>query len=374
MLLGTSALAVSPLAVPATSWAAAPQSGSVGAPYARYKMGEFEITAFNDGTRAADSPEKIYGVNQKPEDVAAAAEANFLPKDKLLNGFTPVLVNTGKELVLFDSGNGVKGQPATGHLAERMKAAGVDPEQIDVVVITHCHPDHIGGLMSEGTPLAPKARYVIGEAEYQFWSSPDRANGPTANAAKVVQSNVVPLKDKMTFVKNDGEVVSGIRAVEAFGHTPGHMAWHVESGGKRILIGGRFLQPLCAVAALPQMACQLRCRQGTGRRDAPQAPRHAERRACSLHQLSYAVPSSRLCREGQRWRLPLRAGELSADALGQQRKDRPAPLTWWPRREIWEIPGSDDLRPRAKACGRSPFKAEFSFFTGENCRTLFLAR
>ena len=132
-----------------------------------------------DGTRAVDNPEKVYGVNQKPEDVAAAAEANFLPKDKMLNGFTPVLVNTGKELVLFDSGNGVRGQPATGHLAAEMKAAGIEPEQIDVVVITHCHPDHIGGLMNEGTPLAPKARYVIGEAEYQFWSSPDRANGPT---------------------------------------------------------------------------------------------------------------------------------------------------------------------------------------------------
>lgn len=179
-------------------------------------------------------------MNQKPEDVAAAAEANLLPKDKLVNGFTPVLVNTGKELVLFDSGNGVQGQPAAGHLATQMKAAGVDPEQIDVVVITHCHPDHIGGLMTEGAPLAPKARYVIGEAEYQFWSSPDRANGPTANLAKIVVANVLPLKDKMTFVKNEGEVVSGICAMEAFGHTPGHMAWLVESGGKRLLIGADF--------------------------------------------------------------------------------------------------------------------------------------
>ncbi|MGE0237991.1 MAG: MBL fold metallo-hydrolase [Parvibaculaceae bacterium] len=240
MLAGVSALAVSPLAIPAVTKAAAPLTGSVGAPYMRYKVGAFEITAFNDGTRPADNPEKIFGVNQKPEDVAAAAEANLLPKDRLLNGFTPVLVNTGKELVLFDSGNGARGQPATGHLAERMKAAGVAPEQIDVVVITHCHPDHIGGLMTEGTPLAPKARYVIGEAEYQFWSSPDRANGPTANAAKIVQANVVPLKDKMSFVKNEGEVVSGIRAIEAFGHTPGHMAWHVESDGKRLLIGADF--------------------------------------------------------------------------------------------------------------------------------------
>jgi glyoxylase-like metal-dependent hydrolase (beta-lactamase superfamily II) len=240
ILLATGALAASPFAAKTVTHAAAPLTGAVGSPYMRYKVGAFEIIAFNDGTRPVDNPEKVYGVNQKPEDVAAAAEANFLPKDKMVNGFTPVLVNTGDELVLFDSGNGARGQPATGQLAERMTAAGVDPEQIDVVVITHCHPDHIGGLMTEGTPLAPKARYVIGEAEYQFWSSPDRANGPTANAAKIVHANVVPLKDKMTFVKNEGEVVSGIRAIEAFGHTPGHMAWHVESQGKRLLIGADF--------------------------------------------------------------------------------------------------------------------------------------
>lgn len=240
MLAGGAAFGAAAFSAPMAAEAAAPLTGTTGSPYMRYKVGAFEITAFNDGTRIADNPEKIFGVNQKPEDVASAAEANFLPRDKLVNSFTPVLVNTGKELVLFDSGNGANGRPATGHLASQMKAAGVSPEQIDVVVITHCHPDHIGGLMDNGAALAPNARYVIGEAEYAFWSSPDRANGPTANAAKVVQANVVPLKDKMKFLKNDGEVAAGIRAVAAFGHTPGHMAWHVESGGKRLLIGADF--------------------------------------------------------------------------------------------------------------------------------------
>ena len=221
--------------------AAAPLAGGAALPgFVRYKVGDFEITALNDGTRTADNPEKIFGINQKPEDVAAAAEANFLPADKLVNGFTPVIVNTGKELVLFDSGNGARGRPAAGNLSSQIVAAGFTPEQIDVVVITHCHGDHIGGLLEEDKPLAPNARYVIGRTEYDFWSSPDRLSGPTENAAKLVQANVVPFKDKMTFLENEGEVVSGIRGLDAFGHTPGHCAWSVESAGKRIIIGADF--------------------------------------------------------------------------------------------------------------------------------------
>jgi glyoxylase-like metal-dependent hydrolase (beta-lactamase superfamily II) len=221
--------------------AAAPLQGIAPASVHRYKLGAFEVTALLDGIRPGEGPEKIFGINQKPEDVAALLAQNNLPADKFVNGFTPVLVNTGKELVLFDSGLGAGARAnGLGQLRDRLAAAGVTPEQIDVVVITHCHPDHIGGLMEDGKPLAPNARYVIGENEFAFWSNPDRLTGPTENAAKLTQANVVPFKDKMTFAKADTEAVSGIRAIETFGHTPGHLSWHVESEGKRLFIGGDF--------------------------------------------------------------------------------------------------------------------------------------
>ncbi len=169
--------------------------------------------------------------------MAALLQANFLPSDMLLNMFTPIVVNTGRELVLFDTGLGAANG---GQLQERLKAAGIAADQIDLVVITHCHGDHIGGLMTDGKPNFPNARYAIGETEYQFWSAPERMSGPTEGAAKAVAANVTPLRDKMTFLNDQGEVVSGIRAMAAPGHTPGHMAFHIESEGKRLLLGADF--------------------------------------------------------------------------------------------------------------------------------------
>jgi glyoxylase-like metal-dependent hydrolase (beta-lactamase superfamily II) len=238
-LAGSAAVSVSSF-LPAYTLAKAPMLGLAESPYHRYKIGAFEITAVNDGFWSAGEPFKIFGVDQPAEAVSKLAEANHLPGQQLQVGFTPVIVNTGTELVLFDAGNGQVGSPNAGRLPERLKTAGYAPDQIDLVIITHCHPDHIGGLMSNGAPLFPNARYVIGETEYAFWSAPERLSGPTESVAKLVQSNVTPLKDKMTFVKDGAEPASGIRAFETFGHTPGHMAWHIENGGQRLFLGGDF--------------------------------------------------------------------------------------------------------------------------------------
>lgn len=236
LLQGAAAVAAS-AALPASANAAAPMLGVAPASVHRYKLGGFEITAILDGSWTVEMPETIFGVNQKPEDVAGLLQSNFLPAGKMAIGFTPIVVNTGKELILFDTGRGAANG---GQLAALLGAAGIAPDAIDVVVISHCHPDHIGGAMADGRPLCPNARYVIGETEFGFWSMPERMSGGTEGVAKLVQANVVPFRDRMTFVKNEAEIAGGIRAIEAFGHTPGHLAFHLESEGARLLVGADF--------------------------------------------------------------------------------------------------------------------------------------
>ncbi|MGI9479322.1 MAG: MBL fold metallo-hydrolase, partial [Hyphomicrobiaceae bacterium] len=241
LLAGTSAAAAGSLVAAGTASAKAPLQGTQPVNYRRVKLGAFEVTTVADGYAAVPKVHPIFGNNQKPEDVSAYMQANFLPGDKMAIPFTPVIVNTGKELVLFDAGNGSGRGPTRGHLVKSIEAAGFKPEQIDIVVITHFHPDHIGGIMAGDKPTFPNARYVTGEDEYNFWTSKKLAGSSDKKMqgrVKLVNAQVKPVADKMTFLKDGNDVVSGITAIPTFGHTPGHMAFNIESNGQRLVLWG----------------------------------------------------------------------------------------------------------------------------------------
>ncbi|EHS49848.1 metallo-beta-lactamase superfamily protein [Rhizobium sp. PDO1-076] len=203
----------------------------------RFKVGTFEIVVVKDGARPSDNPQEIFGTNQTPEVVGALLEANFLPADKFVNSFSPTLVNTGSDVILFDTGFGEAGRAnGNGRLLEGLTAAGYKREDVTIVVLTHLHGDHIGGLMEGGAPAFPNARYITGQTEYDFWVDPARAGTPAEGGHKGVLANVKPLADKMTFIGDGGEVVSGITGMAAFGHSPGHMIYSVESEGRQLVL------------------------------------------------------------------------------------------------------------------------------------------
>jgi glyoxylase-like metal-dependent hydrolase (beta-lactamase superfamily II) len=224
-------------AAPSVALAKAPMLGIAPASIHRFKLGNFELTAVRDGQVTLDQPWTVFGEDQKPEDVKAFAAKYNVPTDKHTITFTPLVVNTGNEVVLFDTGWG-SGNPGRGALAASLAPAGYKLEDIDVVVLTHFHPDHMGGLMDGDKPVFPNARYVLGETEHNFWTNAAQNAGGTKDFYDLTKAKVTPLVAKASFVKDGGSVVSGITAMDTAGHTPGHLSYMLESGGQKLLITG----------------------------------------------------------------------------------------------------------------------------------------
>jgi glyoxylase-like metal-dependent hydrolase (beta-lactamase superfamily II) len=201
--------------------AAAEMKGAAMPRFNRFALGEFEVTALLGGSVTREEPQGIFGMNVTPEEFAEVSEENFIPTDRTQFFFTPTLVNTGEELILFDTG---LNPDAT---TDVMSAAGYEPGQVDTVVITHMHGDHIGGLMGDAGATFANARYVTGAVEHNHWSQADNEGFNT---------KVAPLNDNMTFLEDGGSVASGVTAMAAFGHTPGHMGYMLESGGQQLML------------------------------------------------------------------------------------------------------------------------------------------
>lgn len=201
----------------------------------RFKLGAFDVTTILDGSLQRP-PHPTFGENQSAEAVAELARSNGVSATAYDHVYVPTLVDTGRELVLFDTGNGQGRDPALGKLPELMVQAGYKPGQVDVVVITHGHPDHINGLVTNGKPTFANARYIFGQVEFDFWKKGDNVRESRKATRDAFMKVAVPLADRATFVTTESEVVGGIRAIPAFGHSPGLMAYHVESNGQRLLI------------------------------------------------------------------------------------------------------------------------------------------
>jgi glyoxylase-like metal-dependent hydrolase (beta-lactamase superfamily II) len=256
--LGLAAAPALSFATSSNARAAAALLGAAQPKFYRFKLGEFEITTISDSDVFIDGPFPLIGANASEPDVHALMRDNLLPERKYQPGFTPTIVNTGKQLILLDAGNGANGfvpRPSGGWLAAQLGPAGFKPEDIDVVALSHGHPDHVGGIIENGKPLFPNARYVIGQIEHDFWTPEGKLPDDLEKFAQVYRANSKPVMEKINFIKPGDDVVTGIRAIEAYGHTPGHLAFIIESGGKSLLWWGDCAHHQVASLARPDWHC-----------------------------------------------------------------------------------------------------------------------
>jgi glyoxylase-like metal-dependent hydrolase (beta-lactamase superfamily II) len=238
------ATALTPLGA-MTARAAAPPAAAQAPGFYRYKVGTIECTSINDGARTFPLPD-TFVKNVKKEEVLAATEAAYMPKGMVTVPFNPQLINTGGKLVLIDCGSGLgayeQTKGAVGRLMQNLAAAGVDPKSIDVVVMSHLHPDHTNGIRAaDGSMAFPNAEIMVPTKDWEFWMSDENAakaqsNEMMKNYFANVKKIYTGIESKVTRYDWGKEVVPGITSIAVPGHTPGHTAFAIASGGSKVLI------------------------------------------------------------------------------------------------------------------------------------------
>jgi glyoxylase-like metal-dependent hydrolase (beta-lactamase superfamily II) len=243
MLVGaTAAGALGALGV--GSWrpalARAPLLGTQAPYFYRFKLGTAEATIVSDGPLPLGDPHANF-LGLSTEEMDQQLRDNFLPNDNAVLEQNALVLNTGDKLVLFDTGLGTLDLfgPTTGKLMNSLKQAGINPEDVDAVVMTHAHIDHCGGCMADdGSRHFPNAEYFITEADYKFWTDPTKVPEQFKVFLETAQKNLTPNLDRIHFFKDGEEILPGIQAIYTPGHTVGHTVFMIEQGGEQLCFIG----------------------------------------------------------------------------------------------------------------------------------------
>lgn len=239
---GLSATAVSPLAWLAAPGAWAQAAAELGTPslptpgFRRMKVGEAEVIALNDGITRRPLGEEFVK-NAPLAEVRELLARQGLPTGHIDIPFTAFLVLSGGRRILMDTGFGEHGGPSTGRLLGQLAAAGFQPGDIDTVLISHYHGDHIQGLRrKDGSLVYPRAQVLVPEPEHAFWmdeaamnARPEAQRGGFQLARRVFSE--LPAGQLQRFTPGS-ELAPGLRSVAAFGHTPGHTLFELQSAGQ----------------------------------------------------------------------------------------------------------------------------------------------
>ncbi len=244
---GAMGLAATLALAPLAARAAAPMLGTQAPAWYRFRIGAFEATVVSDGALPLGRPAD--GFPSAPaEQMQQVLRENFLPGDGVLLEQNALVLNTGRQLILFDTGMGESmGEasrmfgPTTGKLLANLRAAGFAPEQFDMVVLTHAHCDHCWGLVdAQGNRVFPNAQVAVSEADLRFWTDEGNKRGPAFMVPFIdgARKNLEAYRDRLVMVRDEQPVAPGVVALAAPGHTVGHHVYAITNGPMTVVNTG----------------------------------------------------------------------------------------------------------------------------------------
>lgn len=247
------------LATSGMAFADAPQQKTQVPGYYRMMVGQFEVTALYDGQIDLDANLLL---NLDKREVQRLLARQFIAGPKMQTAVNAYLINTGNKLVLVDAGAAKLFGPSLGNIVDNLKAAGYRPEQVDVVLVTHLHGDHVNGLVTpDGQRVFANAEVWSAKADNDFWLSEEIA----AKAPKEAQGFFKMSRDaaapylaagKWKTFDSDRELLAGVRSVDTHGHTPGHSSYLFESAGQQLMILGDLVHNHAVQFAKPEVAME----------------------------------------------------------------------------------------------------------------------
>ena len=256
--LAVALLSIATLGAPMVANAAAPMVKTSAPGYYRMMLGGFEVTALSDGTLSLPVDKLLTNTGNVKVDQALGRTGLKAPVETSVNAY---LVNTGDKLILVDTGAASLFGPTLGKLAANLKAAGYQPVLVDEIYITHMHPDHVGGLMAGDKLVFPNATVRADKHDADFWldqANMDKAPADSKGFFQGAMASLDPYVKAGKFKPFDrnSDLVPGVRAVAAPGHTPGHTVYVVESKGQKLVLWGDLMHVAAVQFDHPEVTIQ----------------------------------------------------------------------------------------------------------------------
>ena len=233
--------------------AKAPMLNTQAPPFYRFKLGSIEATVVSDGPLSIGDPVRTFR-GPTPQEIGKMMTDHFLPTDNVVLDQNALVINTGDKLAVFETGmSSVKRSDAMGRLAQNLKLAGIDPKDIDAVIPTHAHIDHVGGIMAaDGSRNFPNAQIYIAQSDLDFWTDDRRAGTSAEGSMLAAKKNLLPNRDRIVFYNDGKDVIPGVQAMLTPGHTVGHTSFVINSGGKSLFLTGDLMHHAILIEK-PQM-------------------------------------------------------------------------------------------------------------------------